>query len=68
MARRHDLPLTALVEVAGAAQALGFQRSLDSLTDLVSDDAGFLSSDVILSFAKTVAIASRRAPSADLEA
>lgn len=59
VAQKDDLPLGRLVGVAQAVQAFGFQQELTSLTSLVMDSASFLPSDVVLSFARTLAISTR---------
>jgi len=65
--QRHDLSLTNLVRVINVLQSFGLHESLDSLAGLVTDSASFLSSDVILGFAKALSITSHHARSGNLE-
>lgn len=55
IARRDELSLTALVEASQALQTLGLRQELGPLVSMVTESASFLSSDVILSFARTLA-------------
>jgi len=64
VSQKTDLSLTSLVDVAVSIQAMGFHRELVGLMDLIVENASFLSGDVMVSFAKTIAIASQRDPQA----
>ncbi|CAE7325534.1 unnamed protein product [Symbiodinium sp. CCMP2592] len=54
IARRDELSLTALVEASQALQTLGLRQELGPLVSMVTESASFLSSDVILSFARSL--------------
>eukprot|EP00929_Paragymnodinium_shiwhaense_P086517 TRINITY_DN47016_c0_g2_i1.p1 TRINITY_DN47016_c0_g2~~TRINITY_DN47016_c0_g2_i1.p1 ORF type:complete len:1008 (+),score=256.97 TRINITY_DN47016_c0_g2_i1:134-3157(+) len=62
LVQREDLSLSALVDVSKAVQALRLHNELAELSSLVAESASFLSSDVIMSFAKTLTITQRHAP------
>lgn len=57
LAQRHDLPLSSLVEVTKALQQLGLREELEPLVSMATESAHFLSGDVVLSFARTLATA-----------
>jgi len=64
LARKEELPLSALVDVSKGMQGLGFHKELAGLTSLVADSASFLPSDVVMSLSKTLAVSARQAPGA----
>lgn len=62
MSQRDELSLSALVDISKALQSLRLHGELTKLASLVVDNASFLSTDVIMSFAKTLALAHRTQP------
>lgn len=66
--QKGQLSLTALVDVSRAVEAFGFHRELGDIAAMIVESASFLSTDVILSFAKTLAIASQQAVNSELRA
>ncbi|CAK0867158.1 unnamed protein product [Prorocentrum cordatum] len=67
LAQKDNLSLTSLVDVSRVLESMGLHRELEDLSSLVVESASFLSSDVILSFAKTLSLAARRTPGASTE-